>query len=239
MHRARLRPKTARRSCENKAFARDAETSFTNITWPCENEAFVRDFLEVVETTLLCKASSQSSTWRCQKSRNEGLYFRLLSSTLLLSTRLCSTLLSSLSLCLSPLLSRVWLSISCPIHYMPVYHVYIYIRMYVCVSVCVCCASNEVWKASSRETHIWPCNHSWWTQPPKQPPAGNWLGNHQGSHIHCRIFLHTSRAFWTAMIFGCHFKLFIYYLVFWRLFSRFEIHHWSIRVNGFHNLSSS
>lgn len=57
----------------------------------------------------------------------------LLFSTLLLSTLLCSTLLSSLSLCLSPLLSRVWLSISCPIHSMPVYHVYIYIRMYVCV----------------------------------------------------------------------------------------------------------
>ena len=60
----------------------------------------------------------------------------LLFSTLLLSTLLCSTLLSSLSLCLSPLLSRVWLSISCPIHSMPVYHVYIYI--YVCMCVCVC-----------------------------------------------------------------------------------------------------
>ena len=170
------------------------------------------------------RVETRDSTFACSPLR----YCSLLDSALLFSHRFLSVSLpfSLESGCQSAVPFITCLYIMC-----------IYIYTYVCV--CVCCASNEVWKASSRETHIWPCNHSWWTQPPKQPPAGNWLGNHQGSHIHCRIFLHTSRAFWTAMIFGCHFKLFIYYLVFWRLFSRFEIHHWSIRVNGFHNLSSS
>ena len=79
-----------------------------------------------IATTLLCSTIS-SLIYSAQ------LYSASIPSLLLL----CSTLLSSLSLCLSPLLSRVWLSFSCPIHSMPVYHVYIYIRMYVCVWVCV------------------------------------------------------------------------------------------------------
>ena len=170
------------------------------------------------------------------------LYSSLIAFSLSLSPSLSSLAVNQLSHSLHACISSAFIYIYicvCVCMYVCMYacmHACMYVCMSVCVSVCVCVVLQMRFEKHHHERLTFgPATTLDGLSHQSSPPQGiDWeiikeVISIAGSCIQYKSRILNCNDFWLSFQ--------TIYILFGRLFSRFEIHHWSIRVNGYHNLS--